>query len=76
LEEDPTLRQNVNIYRDKTKMPVDEDDEEGKMKNITGITNYFQDPGPKELMMRYRYRFFYSMPVLIFNSVLYKILLD
>jgi nonsense-mediated mRNA decay protein 3 len=28
LEEDPTLRQNVNIYRDKTKMPVDEDDEE------------------------------------------------
>jgi hypothetical protein len=76
LEEDPTLRQNVNIYRDKTKMPVDEDDEEGKMKNISGITNYFQDPGPKELMMRYRYRFFYSMPVLIFNSVLYKILLD
>jgi len=28
LEEDPMLRQNVNIYKDKTKMPVDEDDEE------------------------------------------------
>lgn len=28
LEEDPMLRQNVNIYRDKAKMPVDEDDEE------------------------------------------------
>ncbi len=30
LEEDPMLRQNVNIYKDKTKMPVDEDDEEGQ----------------------------------------------
>ena len=31
LEEDPMLRQNVNIYRDKAKMPVDEDDEEGQL---------------------------------------------
>ena len=30
LEEDPMLRQNVNIYKDNTKMPVDEDDEEGQ----------------------------------------------
>jgi hypothetical protein len=30
LEEDPMLRQNVNIYKDTTKMPVDEDDEEGQ----------------------------------------------
>ena len=37
LEEDPMLRQNVNIYRDKAKMPVDEDDEEGQLSLLKNI---------------------------------------
>ena len=42
LEEDPMLRQNVNIYRDKAKMPVDEDDEEGQLSLLKNI--FFRTP--------------------------------
>jgi len=35
LEEDPNLRQNVNIYLDKNKIPVDEDEDVGDCPQIT-----------------------------------------
>jgi len=35
LEEDPNLRQNVNIYLDKNKIPVDEDEDDGDCPQIT-----------------------------------------
>ena len=36
IEEDPTMRQHVNLYKDKTKMPVDEhDDDDAGMPQIS-----------------------------------------
>jgi len=35
LEEDPTMRQYVNIYKDTTKVPVDEDDDDADCPKIS-----------------------------------------
>lgn len=35
LEEDPNMRQNVNIYLDRNKIPVDEDEDDGECPQIT-----------------------------------------
>jgi hypothetical protein len=54
LEEDPMLRQNVNIYKDTTKMPVDEDDEEGQsfLKGLCHEMNDFFEGLKNLLYMR------------------------